>query len=82
MVLNAVRGFLARVAGERGLALALDDLQWADAATLRLLKHLADGPVLIVGTAREDGLDPGHPPPAPASGWFASTRNRRSASSR
>jgi tetratricopeptide (TPR) repeat protein len=61
VVLDAVRSFLGRVAGERGLAVVVDDLQWADEATLRLLEHLAEGPVLIVGTAREGGLEPGHP---------------------
>ena len=61
VVLDAVRDVLGRVADDRGLTVVLDDLQWADEATLRLLEHLADGPVWIVGTARVDGLAPGRP---------------------
>jgi len=48
-----------------GLLLALDDLQWADTPTLRLLQHLArrlaGAPVLITGTYRTVGLEPGDP---------------------
>ncbi|MGH3878774.1 MAG: AAA family ATPase, partial [Actinophytocola sp.] len=42
-VFEAVTGFLRAAAGEDGLLLVLDDLQWADPASLRLLIHLARG---------------------------------------
>ena len=48
-----------------GVLLALDDLQWADTPTLRLVQHLArrlaGAPLLIVGTYRTVGLEPGGP---------------------
>jgi len=48
-----------------GLLLCLEDLQWADQATLRLLDHvsrrLASAPLLIVATYRDTGLDAGSP---------------------
>jgi transcriptional regulator with XRE-family HTH domain/tetratricopeptide (TPR) repeat protein len=47
------------------VALLLDDLQWADRASLDLLLHLArylrDRPILLVGTARE--IEAQHQPP-------------------
>ncbi len=58
---DAVRAVLGRLAADRGLVVVLDDLQWADEATLRLLERLVDGPALLVGTAREEGLEPGRP---------------------
>lgn len=43
----------------------LDDLQWADDASLRLLAHLAGAsfadPLLIVATFRNEGVDATHP---------------------
>jgi predicted ATPase len=56
----AVCGFLSRLAGARGAVLILDDLQWADESTLRLLAYLvpkvAELPVLVIGTYRDAGL--------------------------
>ncbi|OJF09507.1 hypothetical protein BG844_37250 [Couchioplanes caeruleus subsp. caeruleus] len=56
---TAVAGFLvglARAGG--GLLLQLDDVQWLDGATLRVLRQLtadlADTPLMVVGTARDD----------------------------
>ena len=53
---RAVRALLA-AAEPDGLVVALDDLQWADEASLRLLRYacgeLAGGRVLLLGTARE-----------------------------
>jgi predicted ATPase len=37
---EAVGGFLATIAAPGGLLLVLDDLQWADAASLDLLCHI------------------------------------------
>ena len=56
-------GVFARPA--RPLTLALDDLQWADAATLALLQDLVTNPeprsLLVVGTFRENEVGPSHP---------------------
>ncbi|MFI7598050.1 diguanylate cyclase [Actinoplanes sp. NPDC049681] len=64
---TAVAGFLvglARAGG--GLLLHLDDVQWLDGATMRVLRQLtadlADAPLMVVATARDDpasrpGLD-------------------------
>jgi len=42
----------------------LDDLQWADDASLHLLAHLAgapfDRPILVIATFREEGVDEDH----------------------
>lgn len=47
------------------LVLFLDDLQWVDAATLRLLQHLATsaelGHLLLVGAYRDNEVGPSHP---------------------
>jgi DNA-binding CsgD family transcriptional regulator/tetratricopeptide (TPR) repeat protein len=51
-----VRTFLTGVAAERGLVLVLDDLHWADTASLRLLAHLTrevgDARLLVAGAFR------------------------------
>ena len=50
--------------GERPTVLAFEDVHWADAATLDLLKYLGRrvraAPALIVLTYRDDGLGPSH----------------------
>jgi transcriptional regulator with XRE-family HTH domain/tetratricopeptide (TPR) repeat protein len=52
-----VSGFLGALAEQTPLALLLDDIHWADSASLDLLQHLArhtrERPMLLVGTARE-----------------------------
>lgn len=56
-------------AAERPVVLFVDDLQWADAASIRLLEHLAhsrrageDGVrLLVVAAYRDDELETGHP---------------------
>jgi DNA-binding NarL/FixJ family response regulator len=62
---EAVRLALAAIAGRRPAALFLDDLQWADDATLELLPALArslgEQPLLLVGAFRSDELPRGHP---------------------
>ncbi|HEX8626936.1 MAG TPA: diguanylate cyclase [Catenuloplanes sp.] len=55
----AVAGFLAGLARQNGaLVLLLDDVQWLDAGSRRVLQQLAselaDTPLLIVATARDD----------------------------
>ncbi|NAS25707.1 AAA family ATPase [Herbidospora sp. NEAU-GS84] len=57
-------GRVLSAAVERGpVAVVLDDLQWADVSSLRLLRHLAEtfraGPLAIVATARDHGHRPG-----------------------
>ena len=56
-LLHAVAGFLQALAAEGPLALLLDDLQWADSASLELLVHLARAlrgdRVLLLGTFRD-----------------------------
>jgi PAS domain S-box-containing protein len=47
------------------LALFLDDLQWLDAATLKLLEYLVTEPdvrhVIFIGAYRDNEVDPAHP---------------------
>ena len=62
---EAVAAFLTEAARQRPLVLLLDDLQWADEATLLLLKYVArypgDARLLIVGTYRDTDVDRAHP---------------------
>jgi DNA-binding CsgD family transcriptional regulator len=55
---DAVGAFLAALSTERPLLLVLDDLHWADAATLDLMCHVArhqpEARLLVVGAYRED----------------------------
>ncbi|MDN5797649.1 MAG: AAA family ATPase [Intrasporangium sp.] len=59
---EAVAAALARRASDAGLAVVLEDLHWADPLTLdllrRLLPEIISLPVLLVGTARQEGLAP------------------------
>jgi class 3 adenylate cyclase/tetratricopeptide (TPR) repeat protein len=54
---RAVAGFLQAVAAELPVAILLDDLHWADGASLELLQHLARHTradrILLVGTYRD-----------------------------
>ena len=60
-----VAEFLERMSRTRSVVLLLDDLQWADNATLLLVQHLApllgQLPVLAVGTYRDVELDVNRP---------------------
>ncbi len=60
-----VRDFLATLAARRPLVALLDDLHWADPASLDLLRYLARGidglPVLLLVTYRSDELTRRHP---------------------
>ncbi len=58
--------FLGAVASsERLLVLFLDDLQWTDAASLKLLQYLSSHPdtpsVLLIGAYRDNEVDAAHP---------------------
>ena len=61
----AIAGLLTQAASDDGLLLVLDDLHWADRATLQLLRHLltgdARGGVAVVGAYRATELSDGHP---------------------
>jgi tetratricopeptide (TPR) repeat protein/transcriptional regulator with XRE-family HTH domain len=62
---HAVGGFLAALAAETPVALLLDDLHWADSASLELLLHLArraaGDRVLLAGTYRDVEVNRQHP---------------------
>ncbi|XXY49119.1 AAA family ATPase [Sorangium sp. So ce269] len=55
----------ALVSPERPLVLFLDDLQWVDAASLGLLKHLLGEDrqpgLMLLGAYRDNEVDPSHP---------------------
>ncbi|MFN8540507.1 MAG: hypothetical protein U0232_23890 [Thermomicrobiales bacterium] len=59
-----MRDFLASEAANRPICLVLEDLHWADAASLELLRFLCRAlpttALLIVGTYRDDEIMPGH----------------------
>jgi hypothetical protein len=62
---DALTSFLISVATETPLVVVLDDLHWADAATLALLTHLTRelgrARILVLGTYRDTDLDRRHP---------------------
>jgi len=64
-VAREVTGLLTSMADERPLALLLDDLHWADEASLALLQHLARQTrghhVLLLATYRDAEIDREHP---------------------
>lgn len=62
---DAVVELVERLSRLHPVLLVLDDLHWATAPTLLLLRHLvseaADARVLVVGTYRDEELGPAHP---------------------
>lgn len=60
LLLDAAVRWLATLAGERHIAVVLDDLQWADTSSLDLLDHLIARPVnaalTVIGAYRHDEL--------------------------
>src|SRR6185436_8673830 len=62
---DSITTFLRNAARSRPVLLILDDLQWADEPSLRLLQFLAqemrDAHLLVVGTYRDVALGRGHP---------------------
>lgn len=62
---SAAVSWLTASATDRGLLLVLDDLHWADTATLSLLRYLLSQPpaasILVVGTYRATEVGRGHP---------------------
>lgn len=65
LVLDAAARALVRASRTQPLLLALEDLQWADAPSLRLLEHLsfelARESILVVASVREEFRERGHP---------------------
>lgn len=65
VLFNAVLDLFRRLGARQPVVLLLDDLHWADDATLGLLQHLAPQlaglPLLAVGTYRDVELDVGKP---------------------
>lgn len=61
---EAVRGALTAIARRRPTVIFLDDLHWADAATLEILPSIAtaaqEWPMLILGAYRSDEIPRGH----------------------
>lgn len=59
------RDFLVALTAERALVLVLEDLHWADSASLDLLRFLARGidelPLLLLATYRGEDVDRRHP---------------------
>jgi tetratricopeptide (TPR) repeat protein len=62
---DQVTGFLRRLSQQAPLLLFLDDLHWADAASLELLEHVlqrvGETQVLLLGTYRRGDVGPEHP---------------------
>ncbi len=65
VLFDAVRTFLVSMAAEKPLVVLLEDLHWADHASLDLLRylarHLRDQQQLLIATYREDELTRRHP---------------------
>ena len=65
LLFDAVASLLRGVADDHPLILVLDDLHWADAPTLQLLRHVVRATerarLLILGTYRETEVDQAHP---------------------
>ncbi len=65
LLFNAVAGLLGEVAETVPLCVVLDDLHWADAQSLALLKHLLRGQeqrsVQVIATFRDSELGKDHP---------------------
>jgi class 3 adenylate cyclase/tetratricopeptide (TPR) repeat protein len=64
LLFAAIVGLLAKVSTQQLTVLVLDDLQWADNASLVLLRHLTAAEqamrVLVLGTYRDDELSQAH----------------------
>ena len=65
VLFDQVASALRLAAVPRPLVLVIDDLQWADPSSVRLLayvvKQIRTAPVLVVGSYRDTDVGPGHP---------------------
>lgn len=63
ILFNAVLELIGRTALNTPMVLLLEDLHWADEGTLSLVNHLSRSipkvPVMVIGTYRDNDLDPG-----------------------
>ena len=63
ILFNAVLELIARTASNTPMVLLLEDLHWADEGTLSLVNYLSRSipkvPVMVIGTYRDNDLDPG-----------------------
>jgi DNA-binding CsgD family transcriptional regulator len=63
--LDTIVGRLTKIAARNAAIVVVEDLHWADAATLDLLAYLASkvhgARILVVASVRADELHPGHP---------------------
>jgi len=64
-LMEAIARALTRLAGDQPAVIVIDDLQWADNATLdtilSLVNYLPNLPILMVGVYRSDEIPRGHP---------------------
>ena len=64
-LVEAVRSAFETIAARQATVVFLDDLHWADAATLELLPSLAEAveewPLLVLGAYRSEEIPRGHP---------------------
>ncbi|HUR22511.1 MAG TPA: AAA family ATPase, partial [Acidimicrobiales bacterium] len=62
---QAFHAFLARLADARPLVLVVEDVHWADDASLQLMRHLAERtiemPALVMATCRDEPLERAEP---------------------
>ena len=72
LLFSATRALLRALSGKRRLGLLVEDLHWADPATLDLLEHLLRGasPLPVVGSWRTGDVTT----PEPAKEWFDRVR--------
>ncbi len=65
VLMNAVEALLAEAMFRSPMVLVLDDLHWADSASLHVLRHVLSGrrdmPLLVLGTYRHTDLSTDHP---------------------
>jgi hypothetical protein len=65
LLLEAVSGLLAATATENPVVVVLDDFQWADNASVQLVRHLAgatsSSSLLLLVTYRDSDIGRGHP---------------------
>jgi class 3 adenylate cyclase/tetratricopeptide (TPR) repeat protein len=65
LLFEAVSGLLAASAAQNPVAVVLDDFQWADAASVQLVRHLAGATttasLLLLVTYRDSDIRRGHP---------------------
>ena len=73
---DSITTFFRNSARTQPLVIILDDLHWADPASLLLLefvaREMADCQLLVVGAYRDVELSRSHPLPRPWVGWLGS----------